>query len=389
MAKAGSAIILSILISFVFGSPSFAQQNEVSGTILDSASAPIPYVSIVVKDDSTDVLRGTISDLSGKFKLHLDHRYDNDTLKFSSVGFAPLFIPVQSVKGQQELIVRLHESTTTLQTILIEDLTPKELLTRCINAIAENYLNISFVNTAFYWKAIKEDSVYKSMQEALVTVHEHHSPQGSTRAFSYDSTTTTGDPPKAFIELDNIENLFFFDFIRTGSGITNLPNLDEWKCEYINVATGEFRNSTVIQATRKDKLGQFRIYINASDYSFARIEFSYKWPPGPHPLNHSMLYNLNSVDGIVQYQKTNKKYGIKYLYVKTAYTAYRKFRRETAFNRNTIFELTLLSSSEMKFHSDSDVLTTTRQSEWKPVIVNTAEYCKARAALGGDCEVCE
>jgi hypothetical protein len=196
-----------------------------------------------------------------------------------------------------------------------------------------------------------------------------------------------GNPAEVFIEFDNIDNLFYFDFIRTGSGITNLSNLDEWKCEYMSTPTPDFNNSTVIQATRDDKLGQFKIYINAHDYSFARIEFSYKWPPGSHHLNDSLDYSLNTVDGIVQYQKTDKKYSIKYFYVSTSYTAYKRYTSKAAFSRNTIFELTLLSSVETKFRGEAPAMAD--HFEWSPAIVNTHEYCLARTALRGDSQACE
>ena len=381
-----SSVVL-ILILLSFQASLFSKGIEIYGTLSDDASTPLPYVSVMIKDDATQVLRGTISDLNGNFKIFLDDEFKNDTLRFSCVGFETRSIPVPRLRIGAHQVVRLNASTTMLETMIFEDLKPSELLRKCIEEIGANYRNVSFVNEAFYWKAVKQDSVYKSLEEAHMRIREDHSAKHSRRFFTYDSVLLTGESATNFIILDSIENLFFFDFIRAGSGITNPDNLEEWKCEYLNVDSKEFMNSTVIQATRRDNLGQFRIYINGHDYSFARIEFSYRWPDQKHALNDSLVYKLSHVEGIVQYQKTDQKYSIKYLYVNTHYTAYKPYTSDKIFSRSTDFEFTLLSSLEMAYKAPGRAAT--RRPVGRPVIVNTIAYCKARRALGLRSAFCE
>ena len=353
---------------------------------MDHASNPVPYAAIMVKDDSTKILRGTISDLDGNFRLAVSERYSNDTLKISSVGFETLFVVIEKLTLKEKQIFRLLESVTTLETILFQDLTPKELLVKCIKEIPKNYRNVSFNNKAFYWKTVMQDSVYKSIEESHITVQEDHSLNSSTRSFTYDSTTRTGASAEGFINFDNIENLFYFDFIRTGSGITNLDNLNEWKLQYVNVDTKEFINSTVIEATRIDKLGKFKVYINSHDYSFARVEFSYKWPSHFHIINSTMLYKLSNIEGIVQYQKTDKKYSIKYLYVNVDYSVYKLLTFDKVFSRRTDFEFTLLSSLETEYNTK--LRAKDNKFKRRPVIVNSTRYCSALTALGCEREFC-
>jgi iron complex outermembrane receptor protein len=66
---------------FFFGASSFiVAQEEVTGTVLDDSSQPLPGVSIVVKGTST----GTTSDFDGNFSISASN---GDVLVFSYVGF--------------------------------------------------------------------------------------------------------------------------------------------------------------------------------------------------------------------------------------------------------------------------------------------------------------
>ena len=384
--KAIKLVVVSVL-SVGLRSFALGQGIEIKGVISDTASIPLPYASVTIKDDSTQAFRGTISDLTGNFSLSLSDIYHNDTVAFSSVGFKKLLVPVSTLLTGHKEKIFLSASDTVLDTVIFQDLKPKELIIKCIKEVPHNYLNVSFSNEGFYWKSVKEDSVFKSHEEGLVSLHEHHSERGSRRNFLYDSITKLGDPLKNYIVLDSVENLFYFDFIRSGSGIINLATIDEWKFEYLTINSKEFRNATVVQAKRGDDLIRFNIYINTNDYSFDRIEFQYRWNKDFHDLNKLLLYNIDKVEGIVQYQKTNRKYSVKYLFVETEYSAYKKYTFRKQFSRITSFEFTLLSSLEMKYNTKFKV--SDRNVSFKPVIVNTNVYRKAISSLGRKNDHCE
>ena len=69
-----------ILLVFFLGASNFIVAQEVTGTVLDDASQPLPGVSIVIKGTST----GTTSDFDGNFSISAS---DGDVLVFSYVGF--------------------------------------------------------------------------------------------------------------------------------------------------------------------------------------------------------------------------------------------------------------------------------------------------------------
>lgn len=69
-----------ILLMFFIGASNFIGAQEVTGTVLDDSSQPLPGVSIIIKGTST----GTTSDFDGNFSISAS---DGDVLVFSYVGF--------------------------------------------------------------------------------------------------------------------------------------------------------------------------------------------------------------------------------------------------------------------------------------------------------------
>ena len=78
-----------ILLILFIGVSNFVLAQEVSGTVLDDSSQPLPGVTVVVKDTST----GTTTDLDGRYSINAN---DGDVLEFSYVGFDTQRIVVTS-----------------------------------------------------------------------------------------------------------------------------------------------------------------------------------------------------------------------------------------------------------------------------------------------------
>lgn len=69
-----------VLLMFLIGTSAFMGAQEVTGTIVDDQSQPLPGVSIIIKGTST----GTTSDFDGNFTISASN---GDVLVFSYVGF--------------------------------------------------------------------------------------------------------------------------------------------------------------------------------------------------------------------------------------------------------------------------------------------------------------
>lgn len=102
---------LFILILLVFTSATnlFAQQFEVSGQIVDEFNAPLPGVSVYIKNTT----EGTISDLDGNYKIQATL---NSVLVVSMVGMLQEEFPVT---GDAQLNITLIRDIAELEEIIV------------------------------------------------------------------------------------------------------------------------------------------------------------------------------------------------------------------------------------------------------------------------------
>ena len=83
---------------FIFSCSLTFAQTSLNGVVIDAESnKPVPYVSIGI----TNKPDGTVSNISGEFKIDLDTKIDNnDTLKFSSIGYQSKAFLIADLKAQ-------------------------------------------------------------------------------------------------------------------------------------------------------------------------------------------------------------------------------------------------------------------------------------------------
>lgn len=99
------------LMLFLISSGVFAQQEVMTGMVVDSATfAPLPYVTIQIKGTN----RGTNTDANGKFVLMASRQ---DTLLFSMVGYRMV---EYELSDWEESVVRMTEQPTYLKSITIQ-----------------------------------------------------------------------------------------------------------------------------------------------------------------------------------------------------------------------------------------------------------------------------
>lgn len=67
-------------MAFIFGVSNFITAQEVSGTVLDDTSQPLPGVTVIVKNTTV----GTTTDFNGRYSINAN---DGDVLVFSYVGY--------------------------------------------------------------------------------------------------------------------------------------------------------------------------------------------------------------------------------------------------------------------------------------------------------------
>src|SRR5690349_13216235 len=123
---------VSFLLLFSISSiaDTYAQAKSaaaIKGTIKDEKTfEPIPYVHVYFKDPVTSLFAGTVTDLEGKFILHLPATQISDTINVTCVGYESLKISSQEFLRRKDHTVMLKQSITTLPTIVFRDLAPRD-----------------------------------------------------------------------------------------------------------------------------------------------------------------------------------------------------------------------------------------------------------------------
>ncbi len=97
-----------ILILMLSGAFNYSESQEVSGTVTDDASQPLPGVSVIVKGSST----GTTTDFDGNYSISANN---GDTLVFSYVGFETQEIVVTG----STLNVSMHAGVALDEVVLL------------------------------------------------------------------------------------------------------------------------------------------------------------------------------------------------------------------------------------------------------------------------------
>lgn len=113
MIKKTLTLLLIFFVTFCY-----SQNTVIKGYIIDAkTNDSIPYVNIGVLKKGI----GTVSEFNGSFTLDTKHAIDNDTIKFSSLGYKPRIFTKKSLKEilQTNPNIKLEESVEALDEVLV------------------------------------------------------------------------------------------------------------------------------------------------------------------------------------------------------------------------------------------------------------------------------
>lgn len=136
--KHGSGLktVLSFIFIFCTGIMFGQCQN---GKVLSSDNeSGIGYVSIGIIGKNV----GTVSDQNGNFRLNIDGIYDNDSLRFSMIGFEAKCLAVKEFKKNPLKNIYLRPRITALDEVKVSYYKPKKI--RLGTPVSENNLRSGF-----------------------------------------------------------------------------------------------------------------------------------------------------------------------------------------------------------------------------------------------------
>jgi hypothetical protein len=379
---------------FIFSFNSFAQ-TIVSGTLVSFESKQvIPFAHIYLTNTNTGSFLGTVSDTNGNFTLKISDERLNDSITISCVGYDNLKLKITTVNSDS---IFLKESKTKLHPIVITDLSANLFIKKCIQNIPQNYKNATFYNHGFAWQAFEIDGVCRRFIQAFISATYNYTTERIVRKINYDSLNVQliAETDEPIPEYDSLHHHLYFDLIRTSPSVLNLAHFNEWIFSYTYDKNSDFDDVVVIEAvSRGEFINNYIFYIDPKDFAFRKIEYHYRWPAATDdkpPVFISEYDKIKSglvskknilkeINGLILYEKTDKKYNIKYLCNEVSYSQFTKEKQTgISHSKMKLFnEITFSHSLEKK--SESTVLLRNKQAI-EPIIINKEKYRNAFEAF--------
>ena len=100
-----------VVCLFLMATPIFAQQPNITGTVIDETGMPLPGASVVLKGTT----KGTVTDIDGNYSLDITGE-TNPILVISFISYTTQEIPVD---GQNTVDVKMAPDTQSLQDVVI------------------------------------------------------------------------------------------------------------------------------------------------------------------------------------------------------------------------------------------------------------------------------
>ena len=160
-------LILGFSCLLLFNIASNGQGILIGGKIVAADSnEPISFAHVYVQGTTY----GTLTNIDGEYALNLPARFAEDSIVFSCVGYESQVIEVGVLRDEDRLIP-LAESKTTLTEIIVSSLSAEDIWERAVKAKAKNFSTDRFRLTGFYRTTFQENEQFSRLLEAAVHIH--------------------------------------------------------------------------------------------------------------------------------------------------------------------------------------------------------------------------
>lgn len=107
-----------IIFMLLLGQGQIYGQTIITGLVLDNLYQPVEYVNVGIISKPI----GTVTDKNGAFKLVVMEELlsNEDSLRFSIIGFYPKTISIDKISSQLELPVILHQKVEQLSEVVVK-----------------------------------------------------------------------------------------------------------------------------------------------------------------------------------------------------------------------------------------------------------------------------
>lgn len=313
-----------------------SQDILVYGQIFESKTQiPLQFVNISVKGTTI----GTISNLSGKFRLKTPSKYIGEDITISSIGYKNVFTKI--IKGKYYKINLDKEITELSEVIVMPDSSLLELLRKAYTKIPENYYNIATRSNGFFRKTmVAQDTIFLYFGEAVLDVFKTSYKLKNKGHVGLIKSRINKFP---FADTINAEKFYggalypvSSDFVKHRSNFLNPANFKHYKYEIKGVTTNNGKPAYIISFQNKDlQHGKFKgeMIIDKASLSYLQIKMELT-DSGIKARNNKLSSSLKCTNRkrLIIYSKHGVKYFLKYIYDK-----------ESLKNKKTNYDLTKIN----------------------------------------------
>jgi len=268
---------------------SYAQENTeiitLKGTVMSQKSRnPIPYANVSLKDNPL----GINANEEGNFELNLESKYSYDTIAFSAVGFISQEFLITEYLQDNNKTIYLQDTTYELDNIFITSIPAKEIVSRAIRNIPDNYQTKPYKMKGFYRTSFKENNSYVRLLESALVVYDEGfgtkdgiSTENLKMRKSYDFRNY-----KWRESANYLASFIMGDFIRNPDG--NLQDMfGRWNYNVRGVTYLDKDEVFLIDANipieSHYESYNAQLYIRIKDYAILQLNYDYKWDPNYFP----------------------------------------------------------------------------------------------------------
>ncbi|NJN27308.1 MAG: carboxypeptidase-like regulatory domain-containing protein [Cyclobacteriaceae bacterium] len=282
----GIAILFAIISTFP---QAFAQDSEdyisLRGTVKSlKTNLPIPFANISLKNQPI----GINANEEGKFELNIEPEYQFDTISFSAIGYVTQEFLIYSYLAANDKVIMLVDTAYQLDNIFITSIPAKEIVSRAIRNIPQNYPARPYMLKGFYRTSFRENNQYVRLLESALEVYDEGFETKNGISTRHQKMRKSFDYRKyKWTESANYLTSFIMgDFIRNPEG--NLQDLfGKWNYNVRGVTFLDKEEVFLIDANipidNPYESYNAQLFVRIKDYAILQLNYDYKWDPNYFP----------------------------------------------------------------------------------------------------------
>ena len=245
--------------------------------IADDTGNPLEYASITINQTNIS----TVTNQEGFFVLRIPASARNFQLKVQHLGYVNINIPVITLLGKDDNVLRMSTGSIRLDEVEILSGDGTQLVKDALRAVTTNYDNDPNMMVAFYREGIKKGSNYLSLVEAVLDVYKaSYNSYNNDQARIYIGRKATDISARdtVFMKFQGgISDALFLDIAKHPEVVFG-KNAEGYTFNIESVITMDDRPHYIIgffpHSGTDDILFRGKIYLDVASLAFKRMEFN-------------------------------------------------------------------------------------------------------------------